>query len=170
MAAFKNLFGFASKEKITFPVRQECIPGKLFVTIDLVDIETSSGLLSCWKYVTEGFKALGQKEMVFLLTRGKDEAPEAFPEQPLAMFTNFEPVMRQGAVYDVGSLPDFGGPGPFGRQLTFLPAMPVPGVEIPPDALDEAMRAFHATLGKYTIADVCEKPEALQRHLGLTSA
>lgn len=36
--------------------------------------------------------------------------------------------------------------------------------------LAEAMRAFHATLGKYTIADVCEKPEALQRHLGLTSA
>ncbi len=34
--------------------------------------------------------------------------------------------------------------------------------------LAEAMRAFHATLGKYTIADVCEKPEALRRHLGLT--
>jgi len=36
--------------------------------------------------------------------------------------------------------------------------------------LAEAMRAFHATLGQYTIADVCQKPEALRRHLGLTNA
>jgi len=32
----------------------------------------------------------------------------------------------------------------------------------------EAMRAFFDVLGKYTIADVCAKPEALLRHLGLT--
>ncbi len=35
--------------------------------------------------------------------------------------------------------------------------------------LAEALRAFHQVLAKYTIADICEKPEALRRHLGLTS-
>lgn len=34
--------------------------------------------------------------------------------------------------------------------------------------LAEAMRAFYAALDKYTIADVCAKPENLLRHLGLT--
>lgn len=34
----------------------------------------------------------------------------------------------------------------------------------------EAMRAFHAVLAGYTIADVCQKPEPLLRHLGLTAA
>jgi len=33
----------------------------------------------------------------------------------------------------------------------------------------EAKRAFFDVLGKYTIADVCAKPEALLRHLGLTA-
>lgn len=34
----------------------------------------------------------------------------------------------------------------------------------------EAKRAFFDVLGKYTIADVCAKPEALLRHLGLTAS
>ena len=33
----------------------------------------------------------------------------------------------------------------------------------------EAKRAFFDVLAKYTIADVCAKPEALLRHLGLTT-
>jgi Rrf2 family nitric oxide-sensitive transcriptional repressor len=33
----------------------------------------------------------------------------------------------------------------------------------------EAKRAFFDVLGKYTIADVCAKPEALLRHLGLAA-
>lgn len=35
--------------------------------------------------------------------------------------------------------------------------------------LAEARRAFFAILGGYSIADVCEKPEPLLRHLGLTA-
>jgi len=35
--------------------------------------------------------------------------------------------------------------------------------------LGEARRAFFDILGRYTIADVCAKPEALLRHLGLTT-
>lgn len=35
--------------------------------------------------------------------------------------------------------------------------------------ISEAKRAFFDVLGKYTIADVCAKPEALLRHLGLTA-
>jgi Rrf2 family nitric oxide-sensitive transcriptional repressor len=35
--------------------------------------------------------------------------------------------------------------------------------------ISEARRAFFDVLGKYTIADVCEKPDALLRHLGLSA-
>lgn len=34
----------------------------------------------------------------------------------------------------------------------------------------EAKKAFFEVLGKYTIADVCARPEALLRHLGLTAS
>lgn len=34
--------------------------------------------------------------------------------------------------------------------------------------LAEAMRGFYAVLDKYTVADICAKPEPLLRHLGLT--
>jgi Rrf2 family nitric oxide-sensitive transcriptional repressor len=36
--------------------------------------------------------------------------------------------------------------------------------------LAEARRAFFEVLGRYTVADVCAKPDALLRHLGLTAA
>ncbi len=36
--------------------------------------------------------------------------------------------------------------------------------------LAEALKAFSAVLEKYTIADLCEKPEPLLRHLGIGSA
>lgn len=36
--------------------------------------------------------------------------------------------------------------------------------------LAEAIQAFNAVLDRYTIADICERPEPLLRHLGLTAA
>jgi len=35
--------------------------------------------------------------------------------------------------------------------------------------ISEARRAFFDVLGKYTIADICENPEALLSHLGLSA-
>ena len=35
--------------------------------------------------------------------------------------------------------------------------------------LSEAQRAFFEVLGRYTVADICNKPDALRRHLGLTA-
>ena len=36
--------------------------------------------------------------------------------------------------------------------------------------LAEAQRGFYAVLGKYSLADICARPEALLRHLGLSAA
>jgi Rrf2 family nitric oxide-sensitive transcriptional repressor len=36
--------------------------------------------------------------------------------------------------------------------------------------LAEAQRAFYDVLGRYTVADICRKPDAILRHLGLTAA
>jgi Rrf2 family nitric oxide-sensitive transcriptional repressor len=36
--------------------------------------------------------------------------------------------------------------------------------------LAEAQRAFFDVLDRYTVADVCKRPDALLRHLGLSAA
>ena len=51
---------------------------------------------------------------------------------------------------------------PVRNKCVITPACKMKGM------IAEAMRAFFDVLGKYTIADVCAKPEALLRHLGLT--
>ena len=51
---------------------------------------------------------------------------------------------------------------PVRNKCVITPACKLKGM------IAEAMRAFFDVLGKYTIADVCAKPEALLRHLGLT--
>ncbi len=35
--------------------------------------------------------------------------------------------------------------------------------------LSEAQRAFYEVLGRYSVADICTKPDAIRRHLGLTA-
>lgn len=134
MCALKNLFGFREK-KAAFPALVPVAPDKLSVEISLTNVATPSGQKPCWVYSTRGFQAMGQKEMVLVLTRDKDESPESYPQEPLNMFASFVPLISRGETYDVGDLPDFGGPGPFGRQLTFFPPLPVSGVNIPADTI-----------------------------------
>lgn len=134
MSALKNLFGFREK-KTVFPALVPLVPDKLSAVVSLTNIAAPSGQIPCWVYSTRGFQAMGQKEMVLLLAREKDEAPENYPQEPLNMFTSFAPLIGRGETYDVGDLPDFGGPGPFGRQLVFLPPLPVSGVSVPQDAI-----------------------------------
>lgn len=50
------------------------------------------------------------------------------------------------------------------NQCVITPACKLKGM------LAEARRAFFDVLGRYTIADVCAKPESLLRHLGLSSS
>lgn len=69
----------------------------------------------------------------------------------------------------VGEVVKFGEEGqpilecfdPERNRCVITPACKLKGV------ISEARRAFFDVLGKYTIADVCAKPEALLRHLGL---
>jgi hypothetical protein len=140
MAAFKNLFGFKEKKSF-FPVEQVLIADKLTAVINEVEVTTPAGPLACWLYGTSGFQTMGQKEIFFLLVREKNEPSESFPKEPLSMLANFEPLIEKGLRYDIGDFPDFGGPGPFGRQLTFVAPMAlmapaaIEGADIPQDAL-----------------------------------
>lgn len=134
MAAFKNLFGLKEK-KPAFPVVIEIIPEKLTATVDLVDIQLPGGPLSCWSYTTQGYNAYGQKEMVFLFARGNDTAPEAYSMEPIEFFRTFEPFARKGETVNVGSVTEFGGPGPFGRQIVYFAPQAVKGLSLPADVI-----------------------------------
>lgn len=82
-------------------------------------------------------------------------------------FTLARPAER----ISVGEVVKFGEEGqplvecfdPERNKCVITPACKLKGM------ISEAKRAFFDVLGKYTIADVCAKPEALLRHLGLTA-
>jgi len=80
-------------------------------------------------------------------------------------------LARPAERISVGEVVKFGEEGqplvecfdPERNRCVITPACKLKGM------ISEAKRAFFDVLGKYTIADVCAKPEALLRHLGLTA-
>ncbi len=52
---------------------------------------------------------------------------------------------------------------PLSNRCVITPACRLKGM------LAEALHSFEAVLDKYTLADICEKPEPLLRHLGLSA-
>ena len=67
----------------TWPVELEVVTGELSARVYLHDIESQSGPIACWSYVSHGLAALEQPEIVFTLRRDPDEPSDGFPQDPL---------------------------------------------------------------------------------------
>jgi hypothetical protein len=67
----------------TWPVELEVVTGKLSARVYLHDIESQSGPIACWSYVSDGLAALEQPEIVFTLRRDPHEPSDGFPQDPL---------------------------------------------------------------------------------------
>lgn len=117
------------------PARQRIIviPGQLAVTIHSHEVQSQAGAVPCWTYVTEGLSKHRQAEMVFTLVRRSGDA--GFPQEPLQFFQTIDHVARAGNFVTAGGFTQFGARKFLGRNVAYIPAQPLPGVEIPPFAI-----------------------------------
>jgi len=125
----------AQPSKTTFPVRAELIPGSLTVTVYLHSVDTPGGPISCWSYVTDGLIAHHQKEVVFTLRRDRNERVDDFPQEPFQLFITFHQLAQQEKVVDEGGFTQFGARDFLGHHLMYVHPHPLPGVEIPANAI-----------------------------------
>lgn len=95
---------------------REAVPGKLRVRVFDVSLPGPGAAVSCWLYTTDGFRAVGQKEMVVSVRRRADEAVAAFPEDPIALFATLFPLASRGQLVTEGGRTEFGGARFLGRD------------------------------------------------------
>ena len=133
------------------PVRVEIVPGQLRAAVYAHALESQQGTIACWSYVTEGLAAQGQVELVFTLRRHADESPEAFPAEPLQLFSTIHALAGRGQRVVPGAVTEFGEQRFFDHHVLYAAAQPMAGVALPvpclaallvtPDEL-RAVRAF----------------------------
>jgi hypothetical protein len=115
------------------------VPGRLSAQVLLHEISSNAGPVHCWVYLSEGLRALGQREIAFALRRMPEEAPQAFPPDMLHFFTTVLRLAEQGRLVDTGGFTEFGPPGFLGdpnfRGIGYLRMHPLFGLPAPPDAL-----------------------------------
>ena len=99
-----------------FPVQLELLPGLLTARVHLHDIPSADGPVPCWSYVTHGFSAHQQKDLIFTLRRNPGEAAGDFPHDPLDCFVAIYRLAEQGRVVEAGVITEFAGPVFLGRK------------------------------------------------------
>jgi hypothetical protein len=118
---------------------REAVPGRLRVRIFATDLPGSGTPVACWLFATDGFRALGQKEMVLSVLRRSGEAAEAFPEDPVAFYASLFPFAAQGQRVSEGGYTWFAGARFLGREdirgMTYTRLDPLRSPLLQPDAL-----------------------------------
>lgn len=96
-------------------------------------------ILPCWTYITRGFRAHGQKELVLTLFHDPLQRSDAHDFLPHLLKHIFDWV-QQGHTMEAGSytkmtLTEDNQKQVIPLHLFYLPPIPIPGLPIPPDAL-----------------------------------
>lgn len=138
------------------PTFLELVPEELDLRVFRHTVETAAGPVSCWSYVTDGLRRLGQKDIVFTLRRQQDEADDDYPRDPLDYFLLIHRMATEGKTVEAGGYSRFARPDGFlGRDgpvgMTFVNAVPLRGVNYP----DRPLAAFLIT---------AEEVEAIRAH------
>jgi hypothetical protein len=121
---------------VPIPAYREPIPDRFAVRVYRHDLPLGRDPIPSWSYVTDGMRALNQKEIVLTLRRRPDEPPDAFPEDPVRLFESLFRQAEQGRRLDVGShtvlTPDSRFLGlARATGLAYGPGMTLPGVNYP---------------------------------------
>jgi hypothetical protein len=87
----------------------EVIPDKLSVKVFVHDIINEGETIPCWSYVTDGFVAQHQKEIIFTLRRESGQNSEDYPRGFLELFATFFRYAKRGQLVDVGDSALFSG-------------------------------------------------------------
>jgi hypothetical protein len=127
-----------------FPAQIEVIPNRLAVTVYLHDFK---GRYPSWTYVTSGLQKMNQPEVSITLLR-KDNIQ--FPDEPLKLILELYSLAEQGRIVHAGGTTQFGPRKFYNNHLAYIPAHPIEGVSLPPDAImaisvtEEELGAIHA--------------------------
>jgi hypothetical protein len=134
-----------------FPVRFELIPEKLKVQVYLHEIDSQSGPIPCWSYVTHGLWSNGQKELIITLSINQEDNPSIFPDYPLKFFKDVYRFAEQGQLVDAGDFTEFRTASFFDYNgLMYIEPTPFKEFEVPSPALaavlltDEEIQALKA--------------------------
>jgi hypothetical protein len=119
----------------TWPVELEVVTGKLSARVYLHDIESQSGPIACWSYVSHGLAALEQAEIVFTLRRDPDEPSDGFPQDPLHLLATIYQLADDGQRVGPGAVTRFGAQSFLGHHLLYVEAQPLDRVPLPPSCL-----------------------------------
>jgi hypothetical protein len=101
----------------------------------LHDIESESGPIACWSYVSHGLAALDQSEIVFTLRRDPDESSDGFPQDPLHLLATIYQLAADGQRVGPGGVTEFGARSFLGHHLLYVEARPLDQVPLPPSCL-----------------------------------
>jgi hypothetical protein len=138
MSWWKKLLGPSAVGRAgepTWPVEIEVVTGKLSARVYLHDIESQSGPIACWSYVSHGLAALRQPEIVFTLRRDPDEPSAGFPQDPLHLLATIYQLADDGQRVGPGDVTGFGDGSFLGHHLLYAEAQPLDGVPLPSSCL-----------------------------------
>lgn len=122
-------------ETSTFPVDTDLVPGQLAAQVFFHEIESSTGSIPCWSYITRGLLTRGQKELIFTLRCAPDEPTTTFPDDPLHLFRFIDQLAQNGQLVDAGGVTQFGDQNFLGRHLAYIHPQPLQGVPVPKPAI-----------------------------------
>ncbi|UQA59368.1 hypothetical protein [Polyangium aurulentum] len=117
-------------------VREEVVPGKLWVTVYAHALATPGGSMQLWTYASEGLWPLGQREIRFSVKREPGEGEGAFDRQLFDVYKLVYDLAREKRFVSVHGYSQLGGPPLLGRDdfhcIVYAPPQPVEG--LPSDA------------------------------------
>jgi len=113
-------------------VREEVVPGKLWVTVYAHALATPGGSLPLWTYASEGLWPLGQREIRFSVKREPSEGEGAFDRQLFDVYKLVYDMAREKKLVDIHGYSQLGGPPLLGRDdfhcIVYGPPQAVDGI------------------------------------------
>lgn len=114
-------------------VREEVVPGKLWVTVYSHALPVAGGSIPLWTYVSEGLWAHHQREIRFSIKRESNEAETAFDRQLFDLYGLIYAKAANGEFVDIHGRSILKGPALLGRDdfhcVIYGPPQPISGIE-----------------------------------------
>jgi Domain of unknown function (DUF3480) len=112
------------------------IPGELLLRFHTHGLDDAPG--ACLTVVTDGLSAHDQREIALTIRVFAAGDLRAHMREMTRLFTQIHYLARERRLVETGGFTQFRGRGPFGRSdsgLVYVDARPIPGVDLPLDAL-----------------------------------
>ncbi|MEJ2178947.1 MAG: hypothetical protein P8Y28_00580 [Gammaproteobacteria bacterium] len=97
-----------------YPIKLELVPKRLSVSIYQQDLPGKGSHIPCWIFVSHGFAALKQRELVLILRINNTSQANKFPKTPLHLFMFLFKAVLQKKRFTIGDVVRFGDKGLMG--------------------------------------------------------